>query len=95
MMYSMVTTALRHWMRLVKTVLLCSASSTRPTAVDPPQGVVAIGEWLFHNGSSVDSDGFGDDIYRGRNPSYVALYYYIYFTRIILKLLGYLPLCGT
>ena len=40
---------------------------------DTPQGVRAIGEWFFSNGSSVDNEGSGDDIYRGRGPSFVRL----------------------
>ena len=40
---------------------------------DTPPGVRAIGEWFFPNGSSVDNEGSGDDIYRGRGPSYVRL----------------------
>ena len=40
---------------------------------DTPQGVRAIGEWFFSNGSSVDNEGSGDDTYRGRGPSFVRL----------------------
>ena len=40
---------------------------------DTPPDVRAIGEWFLPNGSSVDNEGSGDDIYRGRGPSFVRL----------------------
>ena len=40
---------------------------------DTPQGVGGIGEWFFPNGSLVHNDYSGDDIYRGRGPSFVRL----------------------
>ena len=40
---------------------------------DTPQGVGGIGEWFFPNGSSVNNEGSGGDIYRGRGPSFVRL----------------------
>ena len=42
-------------------------------ASDTPQGVGGIGEWFFPNGSSVNNEASGDDIYRGRGPSFVRL----------------------
>ena len=41
---------------------------------DTPPGVGGIGEWFFPDGSSVRSIIPGDDIYRGRGPSVVALH---------------------
>ena len=40
---------------------------------DTPPGIRAIGEWFFPNGSSVNNEASGDDIYRGRGPSFVRL----------------------
>ena len=40
---------------------------------DTPPGVGGIGEWFFPNGSSVNNAASGDDIYRGRGPSFVRL----------------------
>ena len=40
---------------------------------DTPQGVGGIGEWFFPSGSLVHKDASGDDIYRGRGPSFVRL----------------------
>ena len=40
---------------------------------DTPPGVGGIGEWFFPNGNSVNNIGSGDDIYRGRGPSFVRL----------------------
>ena len=40
---------------------------------DTPPGVGGIGEWFFPNGNQVNNDASGDDIYRGRGPSFVRL----------------------
>ena len=51
---------------LTNNVACCRASDT-------PPGVGGIGEWFFPDDSLVNSSDSGDDIYRGRGPSYVAL----------------------
>ena len=42
-------------------------------SLDTPPRVGGIGEWFFPTGSSVNNEASGDDIYRGRGPSFVRL----------------------
>ena len=41
---------------------------------DTPAGVGGIGEWFFPNGSSVNNEGSGDDIYQSRGPRFINLW---------------------
>ena len=53
--------------------LFCLTNKTDCCSMKDPPGVGGIGEWFFPDGNSVNNEDSGDDIYRGRGPSFVHL----------------------